>query len=126
MVAALSPQDYRSLTLTFESIVGCLRDIGKGFKDKRQGKNTQYKMDDIVVSAFSVFYFQCPSFLSYQQTMENEQGNNNARTLFGIAKIPSDNHIRTMLDEESPAGLFGVFFLKAYSMALMKPVYWKP
>lgn len=109
MVAAKSPQEYRGLALTFEGIVESLRDLGRGFKDKRQGKNTQYKMDDIVLSAFSVFYFQCPSFLSYQQIMESEQGNNNARTLFGIDKIPSDNHIRAMLDEESPAGLFGIF-----------------
>jgi hypothetical protein len=105
----MSPPALRRVGLTFQSIVRCLGDIGKGFKDKRQGKNTQYKMDDILLSAFSVFYFQCPSFLSYQQTMESEQGNNNARTLFGIDKIPSDNHIRAMLDEESPTRLFGVF-----------------
>jgi hypothetical protein len=109
MVAALARQEHVSVGLSFESIVGCLRDVGKGFKDKRQGKNTQYTMDDIVMSAFSVFYLQCPSFLSYQQTMESEQGNNNARTLFGIDKIPSDNHIRTMLDEETPESLFPVF-----------------
>lgn len=73
--------------LTFDGIVNRLKKIGATFKDKRQGKNKQYDMQDIVLSAFSVYYLQCPSFLSYQQAMESDQGNNNARTLFGIDKI---------------------------------------
>ncbi len=80
--------------LTFDGIVGCVRRIGSSFKDKRTGKNKQYAMEDVVLSAFSVFYLQCPSFLSYQQAMNSEQGNNNARTLFDIENIPTDNHTR--------------------------------
>lgn len=95
--------------LSFKGVVENLRDIAKTFKDKRTGSNTQYTMEDIVLSAFSVFYLQCPSFLSHQQSMESEQGNNNARTLFEINKIPTDNQIRTLLDEEQPATLFPVF-----------------
>lgn len=41
--------------------------------------------------------------------MESDQGNNNARTLFGIDKIPSDNHVRSLLDEEDPEILFPAF-----------------
>jgi hypothetical protein len=95
--------------LTFEGMVDCIKEIGSSFKDKRTGKNTRYEMQDIVLSAFSVFYLQCPSFLSYQQDMEQAQGNNNARTLFGIEVIPTDNHIRTLLDPEEPKKLFPVF-----------------
>ena len=90
-------------------MISALRDIGENFKDKRTGKNTRYEMKDILLSAFSVFYLQCPTFLSYQQTMEQDQGNNNARTLFGIDKIPSDNHTRMMLDSEKPECLFPIF-----------------
>jgi hypothetical protein len=95
--------------LTFEGLTNRLREIGGAFKDKRRGKNKQYDMSDVVMSAFSVFYLQCPSFLSYQETMENTQGNNNARTLFGIEKIPSDNHTRDLLDVEDPKTLFPIF-----------------
>jgi hypothetical protein len=96
--------------LSFEGIVASIGRVGSFFKDKRQGKNKTYKkMEDFVLSAFSVFYLQCPSFLAYQETMESDQGNNNARTLFEIEKIPSDNHIRNMLDEENPEKLFPVF-----------------
>ena len=66
-------------------------------------------MEDFVLSAFSIFYLQCPSFLSYQQTMETDQGNNNARTLFRVEKIPTDNQTRSMLDEENPEILFPMF-----------------
>ena len=41
--------------------------------------------------------------------MEHEQGNNNARTLFGIEVIPTDNHTHTLLDAEEPKKLFPVF-----------------
>src|SRR5262249_11352338 len=96
--------------LSFEGIVDSITRVGSQFKDKRKGKNKAYKkMEDFVLSAFSVFYLQCPSFLAHQEAMESDQGNNNARTLFGIEKIPSDNHIRDLLDEESPETLFPVF-----------------
>lgn len=81
--------------LTFDGIISRIKEIGSTFKDKRRGKNIQYDMHDIVLSAFSVFYLQCPSFLSYQETMESEQGDNNGRTLFNAFitdhKIHSDN-----------------------------------
>src|SRR5262249_2875839 len=95
--------------LTFNGIVEKIKTIGDSFKDKRKGVNTQYDMRDVVLSAFSVFYLQSPSFLSYQQEIENEHSNNNARTLFGIEQIPSDNHIRQLLDEETPERLFPIF-----------------
>ncbi len=96
-------------SLSFDGVVETVKKVGSTFIDKRKGKNTQYAMEDVVLSAFSVFYLQSPSFLSYQQDMEHEHNNNNARTLFGIEQIPSDNHIRSLLDEEKPEKLFPIF-----------------
>lgn len=96
--------------LTFKGFIESIRRAAKNFKDIRKGKNKTYdKIEDFVMSAFSLFYLQSPSFLSFQREMESAQGNNNARTLFGIDKIPSDNHIRDMLDSEDPKTLFPVF-----------------
>lgn len=95
--------------LSFDGFVNKLKGVARNFKDIRTGSNTQYSMQDMVLSAFSVFYLQCPSFLSYQESMETEQGNNNARTLFGVGEIPTDNHTRTLLDEEEPRALFPMF-----------------
>jgi len=66
-------------------------------------------MRNASLSAFSVFFTQSPSFLEHQQLMQKNKGNNNARTVFNIEKIPSDNQIRNLLDPVSPTLLFPVF-----------------
>ena len=81
----------------------------QSFPDKRTGKNLTYTIEDIVLSAFSVFFIQSPSFLAYQRTMKKMKGMSNAETLFKIGKIPSDNHIRDILDKVHPELLFPVF-----------------
>lgn len=77
--------------------------------DVRTGKNTSYSIYDAVIAAFSIFYTQSSSFLSWQATMEQTTGNNNARTIFGIDRIPSDNHIRNLLDPIPSESLYPVF-----------------
>jgi hypothetical protein len=79
------------------------------FPDLRQGKNRRYSMTDIARAAFAVFFCQSPSFLAHQALMEQAQGRNNARTLFAVQRLPSDNHIRTHLDRVDPALLRSVF-----------------
>ena len=71
-------------------------------------------MVDAGLSAFSVFFMQSPSFLEYQRSLEQTQGNNNARTLFGVHEIPSDNQIRTLLDATPPGPLKPVYFSRLY------------
>ena len=66
--------------------------------EHREGKNKQYELVDAGMSAFSVFYMQEASFLSWQEEMEKKQGKNNARSLFGIERIPSTVQIRNLLD----------------------------
>ena len=84
--------------LTFSDVVKQLRTTFDTFSDPRTGKNTTYTMTDAGLSAFSVFFMQSPSFLDFQRTMQETQGENNAHSLFGIFKIPTDNHIRSLLD----------------------------
>lgn len=55
-------------------------------------------MADIGLSAFSLFFMQSESFLSFQRRLEGGHGNSNCQTLFGMEKIPTDNHIRMLLD----------------------------
>jgi len=60
--------------------------------------------------AFSVFFTQSPSFLAHQKSMAQNKGHDNARSLFGIHQIPTDNHIRDLLDGVEPALVFPVFY----------------
>ena len=55
-------------------------------------------MADFGLAAFALFFMQSASFLSFQRTLEKGQGRSNCQTLFGIAKIPSDNYIRDMCE----------------------------
>lgn len=101
--------DAGRIVFSFDEMIASLRKTITTFPDKRTGKNTQYQMMDAAASAFSVFFTQCPSFLEYQKLMQQKHGLSNAGTLFGIRDIPSDNHIRDILDDVRPAFLDRVF-----------------
>lgn len=94
---------------TFNILSGFLESIEEEMVDPRTGNNKQYEIRDAFLSAFSVFFTQNPSFLSYQKAMETKNGNNNARTIFGVHKIPTDNHIRKLLDSTPPESTYRVF-----------------
>jgi hypothetical protein len=85
-------------------MLACLRSVCGGFSDSRSG-NVTYPMADIGMAAFSLFFMQSDSFLSFQRRLEQGHGDSNCRTLFGIEKIPTDNHIRALLDPVAPASL---------------------
>jgi hypothetical protein len=94
---------------TFDDMIASLRQAMIGFPDIRTGKNTQYEVPDAASCAFSVFFTQCPSFLSFQRLMEQKHGSSNAKTLFGVKRIPGDNQIRNLLDTVNPGYLSPVF-----------------
>lgn len=78
--------------------------------DKRIGTNRQYSMEDVGMAAFSVFFMQQPSFLAFQRTLRQNRGRDNTQTLFYMDKIPTDNHIRNMLDGVAPAHFVDNYF----------------
>jgi len=94
---------------TFDSLVAELRQTISNFPDKRTGTNTRYSMEDVALSAFSLFFTQNPSFLQFQRDMEKKKGKSNAQSLFQIDTVPSDNHIRDMMDQVPPEQLEPVF-----------------
>lgn len=100
---------FGSNALTFDDVVKQLRTTFETFADPRTGKNANYTMTDAGLSAFSVFFMQSPSFLDFQRTMQETQGKNNVQTLFGAFQIPTDNHIRTLLDVVEPATVYPMF-----------------
>jgi hypothetical protein len=96
-------------TRCFDKLIERLRSVAAALPDRRTGDNTHYSMADIALSAFAVFFTQCPSFLSFQRAMEQARGANNARSLFQVQSIPSDNHIRQTLDPVEPHHLFSIY-----------------
>ncbi len=93
----------------FDDLIGSIRKRFGALHDRRTGKNKKYSMQDIALSAYAVFYTQCPSFLAAQKAMQENKGRSNAQTLFQIKQIPCDNHIRNMLDEVPPEELYPIY-----------------
>lgn len=94
---------------SFDRLILQLRETAAAVADKRVGANTHYSMSDVALSAFAVFFSQSPSFLDFQRQMGRSSGRQNAWTLFGVQEIPSDNHIRALLDEVDPRAFDGCF-----------------
>jgi hypothetical protein len=90
-------------------LLASLRRCMERFPDQRRGTNTTYRMVDFGMAAFSAFFMQSPSFLDHQRRLENGHARSNCQTLFDIAKIPTDNQIRDMLDPAPPELLEPVF-----------------
>ena len=103
------PDLIKNPNYSFDGIVEYFHSVIKKFPDKRIGNNTKYKIEDAALGGFSLFFTQSPSFLVYQNAMQKSKGQNNAQSLFGVCNIPTDNHIRDLLDEVSPTYVFPVF-----------------
>ncbi|HEV2320755.1 MAG TPA: ISNCY family transposase, partial [Gammaproteobacteria bacterium] len=91
------------------SLLTHLRQCCESFPDPRRGQNATYSIADIGIAAFAVFFMQSPSFLAAQQRLRETHARSNAETLFGLTRIPSDNHIRSMLDPAAPSLLNPAF-----------------
>lgn len=87
---------FEFLVDTFTSNINNIKDT------RRQRSDLKYKFKDILLTAFAVFYFQSNSWLGFQRNMQNSKGNSNCNTMFGIEDIPSDNHIRQVVDTIQP------------------------
>ena len=92
-----------------EALLAGLKEVCAGFPDKRKTADGVYSMADIGLSAFSLFFMQSESFLAYQRGLEEGRKTSNCHSLFGMAKIPTDNHIRSMLDPVHPSHLQASF-----------------
>ena len=78
-------------------------------RDVRTGKNTQYEMSDAIMGAFAIFHMQSPSFLNGQKQLQEKLEQSNAETLYEIRQIPTDTHIRNLLDPLDPKEIMGCF-----------------
>jgi hypothetical protein len=94
--------------LILERLLLGLKDACSAFPDNRKGE-VIYSMSDVGMSAFSLFFMQSESFLAHQRSLEDEHKTSNCSTLFGMAKIPTDATIRSLLDCVHPRYLQGSF-----------------
>lgn len=97
------------MVFSAQELIQQVRFAAMSFSDRRRGVNTRYSMEDVVLSAFSVFFTQSPSFLSFQRSMQQQTGRNNANSLFTVQTLPTDTQTRRVLDGVPPQSLFSIF-----------------
>lgn len=89
--------------LTLDAIIAQFQQSWQQLPDYRKpSNNTKYEVADAAKAAFSVFFMQSPSFLAHQRDLNKRKGKDNAKTLFGIRKLPSDAQTRNLLDPVTP------------------------
>jgi len=94
----------------FEKLILIIKKNIAIYPDTRDpSNNTKYTMEEIILSAFALFFFQSSSWLEFQTKMEKKRALNNARSLFGIENIPTSNHISAIIDELDPNLLSSIF-----------------
>jgi hypothetical protein len=96
--------------LSFDRLRSILVSAVTQLPDYRTRPNRIYDLADAALGAFAVFFMQSPSFLAHQRDMQRTQGHNNAQSLFGIEQVPSDPHIRNLLDPIAPEHLADPFW----------------
>ena len=84
---------YRLLRLGFERI------------PDHRGRECPISLADALMSAVGMFALKDPSLLAFEERRNDE----NMRNLFGIARVPSDTHLREILDLVEPRQLRPVF-----------------
>lgn len=93
-----------------ETLLSCARETMNKLPDNRRPSNaTKYTMLSTGMGALSVFFMQDPSFLSHQMRLNQQIGNNNFNTLFGVKEIPTPNQIRNILDNIEPDKFYSIF-----------------
>jgi hypothetical protein len=114
-----------SLPLSFGVLLSYLHRVITEIDDPRLASNgTRYRLSDAILAAFSVFFMPCESFLEHQRQMQSRRGQDNAQSLFGLARIPTMAPIRNLLDGVAAKGLFRVF--ERVYQALQRGGYLKP
>lgn len=95
----------------FEIIIAAMKNKMAKLSDYRQPSNgTKYEVQDAVLSAYSVFFMQSPSFLAHEQERKRERSKNNLESLFGVYKTPTTNQIKNILDLLPPKEMGAVFW----------------
>jgi hypothetical protein len=106
-----------------ESLIVELKSTCASLPDRRKGphREGEFTMADLGLSAFSVFFMGCPSFLSHQRALEDGHGRSNCQTLFGMIAIPTDAYIRLMLDGVPPSAFDPLFFKTIATEGVLAP-----
>ena len=68
-----------------------------------------YSINDCLMSAFAMMFFQDPSLLAFQRRMQDELQESNLVNIFGVKNIPADTQLRDTIDKVDPGWIEPIF-----------------
>jgi hypothetical protein len=95
--------------LRFPVLLRCLEGHIDRIADTRQQAKVRHALRDCYLGAFAMFYLQDPSLLEFQRRFQKTVQNNNLKSVFGVAKIPSDSQLRDLIDRHPHGPLSEVY-----------------
>lgn len=86
------------VSLTFEAYWEVLGRAFRTVPDERLPSRLQWKLHDVLMSGFAMFFYQHPNLLQYQRKMKKATGQANLERMFGVSDVPSETQMRALLD----------------------------
>ncbi len=99
----------RTPSLSGDSLLQSIRDHFKLVEDHRDTSRIRISISDFLMAGFSIFSLKFPSLLNFEQKMRERGLASNLAPIYGMVEIPSDTHMRSVLDEVNPESLAPVF-----------------
>jgi len=96
----------RSKALDFDPLISSLKENFDDFVDSR-GSNKQISLGDCLQSGLAMFSLKDASLLSFNNSRPTRAAN--LSNVYKISKVPSDSHMRTLLDKVKPISFSKVF-----------------
>jgi hypothetical protein len=90
--------------LSADALFGLVRNGFAHIPDYRLSE-TDIALADALMAAFAMFSLKAPSLLAF----DKERVEGNLHTIYGIARVPCDTHMREILDPVSPKWLRPIF-----------------
>jgi Transposase DDE domain len=86
-------------SLKAEHLIQGLGDQFRNLTDYRNPLLSKIPIKDFPLSALAIFSLKFPSLLNFEQEMRDKRNFSNLTSLFGIEQVPSDTHMRTVMDK---------------------------
>ena len=90
-----------STSLSGPNLFQSLKDQFKNLPDYRDPLRVEIPIEDFFMSGLSIFSLKFPSLLQFEEHMRNKKRETNLPRLFGISRVPSDTHMRSVIDQYS-------------------------
>jgi hypothetical protein len=84
--------------LTQKSLFQSLEDVIPAIQDNRKQDHTIHSIRDAIFVSFSSFFLQSRSLKGHLNFLKKSKAKKNKKTLFDIQTIPTDTHVRNLLD----------------------------